>query len=93
MKTPIFYSEKDITDYMEISVMNGEGLFNHNPSLAVLGNFYKQIMKGKLNMTRLICEFKKRTLIINEKQYEIEPEVAKYLIHNVPELKVVYKFG
>jgi len=44
-------------------------------------------------MTRLICEFGKRTLIINEKQYVIEHEVAKYLVHNVPDLKVIYKFN
>ena len=91
MQTPTFQSEADVMNYMEISVMNGEGLFNHNPSLVVLGKFYEQTMKGKLDMTRLICEFGKRTLIINEKQYQIEHEVAKYLIHNVPELKVVYK--
>jgi len=44
-------------------------------------------------MARLICEFGKRTLIINEKQYEIQPEVARYLIHEVENLKVIYKLG
>ena len=43
-------------------------------------------------MCRLICEFGKRTLILNEKKYEIDHELAKYLVHNVKDLKVVYKF-
>jgi hypothetical protein len=93
MNAPTFRSEQEIQTYMEISVMNGEGLFNHNPSLQTLGKYYKSLIERKITMTRLICEFKKRILIINEKQYEIEPEVAKYLIHNIPELKVVYKMG
>ena len=41
-------------------------------------------------MNRLICEFGKRTLVLGDKKYEIEPELAKWLIHNT-DIKVVYK--
>lgn len=41
-------------------------------------------------MNKLICEFGKRTLVLGDKEYEIAPEVAKYIIHNT-DIRVVYK--
>ncbi len=41
-------------------------------------------------MNKLICEFGKRTLVLGDKKYEIEPELAKWIIHNT-DIKVVYK--
>lgn len=51
-------------------------------------------------MNKLICEFGKRsrsanapatrTLVLGNKKYEIDHEVAKYIIHNT-DIRVVYK--
>ncbi len=42
-------------------------------------------------MNRLICEFGKRTLVLGDKEYEIEHEVAKWIVQNT-DIKVTYKF-
>jgi hypothetical protein len=92
MQTPVFRSQIELEKYMDISVMSGEGLFNHNPSLLVLQQYYKWLISRSNNMKKLICEFNKRTLVLKDKEYQIEPEIAKWLIHNT-DVKVAYKFG
>lgn len=41
-------------------------------------------------MNRLIVSFNKRTLVIEGKEYVIEPEIAKWIIHNT-DIQVNYK--
>lgn len=89
MHTPVFRSQIELEKYIDISVTSGEGLFNQNPSLFVLQQYYTWLISRSNNMKKLICEFNKRTLVLIDKEYEIEPEVAKWLIHKT-DIKVVY---
>ena len=71
MQTPVFRSQIELEKYMDISVTSGEGLFNHNPSLLVLQQYYKWLISRSNNMKKLICEFNKRTLVLKDKEYQI----------------------
>ena len=91
MQTPTFRSENEVMKYTEISVMNGEGLFNHNPSLFTLTEYFEWLINRSEKMkSKLIVEFNKRTLVLDDKEYEIEPAVAKWIIHNT-DIRVNYK--
>lgn len=92
MKLPIFTTDEEVETYMDISNSSGEGLYNKNPSMYVLQQYYEWLINKAGRVKELLCEFNKRTLVLIDKEYQIEPEIAKWLIHNT-DVKVAYRFG